>query len=116
MGNIGHVKASDSSKKLTVPSIEELDTRSMSLQTLHGSQHITNGVRVPHADLLRERSRCSLFSARARIESRRLLGVGIDAVSTTVNRSFNGGARRRSQPKDLEGHRAASHSPGCRLR
>ena len=38
-----------------------------------------------------------------------LLGVGIDAVSTTVKRSFNGGARRRSQPKDLEGHPASCH-------
>ena len=37
------------------------------------------------------------FSARARIGWRSGVGVGIDAVSTTVERSFNGKSRRRSE-------------------
>ena len=37
------------------------------------------------------------FSARARIGLRSGVGVGIDAVSTTVKRSFNGKSRRRSE-------------------
>ena len=37
------------------------------------------------------------FSARARIGLRSGVGVGIDAVSTTVKRSFNGKSRTRSE-------------------
>ena len=37
------------------------------------------------------------FSSRARIGLRSGVGVGIDAVSTTVKRSFNGKSRRMSE-------------------
>ena len=52
------------------------------------------------------------MSARARIVSWRSLGVGIDAVSTTVKRFFNGESRRKSDPKEQEDHAAAP--PLCR--
>ena len=44
-GKIDHVRTSDSSKTLTVPSKEKLNTRSMSLQTQPSSQHTTVGGR-----------------------------------------------------------------------
>ena len=52
------------------------------------------------------------MSARARIVSRRSVGVGIDAVSTTAKRFFNGEPRRKSEPKEQEDHAAAP--PLCR--
>ena len=53
------------------------------------------------------------FSARARIESWMSVVVGIGTVLTTVKRSLNGSARRKSSSKILECHSAAAHSSGC---
>jgi hypothetical protein len=49
------------------------------------------------------------ISSRARIGLRSGERVGIDTVSTTVARSFNGTARSRSQVKVLADQHAAPH-------
>ena len=84
-------------KMVTVSFIEELDTRSMSLQTPLRSKHITAGTHAQVLIFSRASTMGRHFASRARIESRGGSGVGIDAASTTVHRSFNGNARRKSR-------------------
>ena len=84
-------------KMVTVPFIEELDTRSMSLQTPLRSKHITAGTHAQVLIFSRASTMGRHFASSVRIESRGASGVGIDTASTTVHRSFNGNARRKSR-------------------
>ena len=114
-GKVGHVRTSDSSKTLTVESIEELNTRSMHVQSPHSS-HLTAVGSHAQTSISRLAPTVSThISGCARVGSRSGAGVGIDAASTTVKRFLNGDARGRSEAKLLDGHAAASHSTGCRL-
>ena len=74
-------------------------------------QHIASVITFDARDtmpvLFRALTRSSHMSARARIVSRRSVGVGIDTVSTTAKRFFNGESRRKSDPKDQEDPGAA---------
>ena len=54
------------------------------------------------------------FSARARIGLRSGVGVGIDAVSTTVKRSFNGKSRRTSEVCHAAGAATRQLAPGMK--
>ena len=75
-------------------SVEELDARSMRLQTFHSSSHITFQTHVQEA-VFSERARRRRHSeARARIGTRGGARVAFGTVSTTVMRSFNGVGRR----------------------
>ena len=74
-----------------------LDTSSMSLRSPHNSNILSVNTHRQEADFSRARTVSRHFSSRARIGLRSGVGVGIDAVSTTVERSFNGKARRRSE-------------------
>ena len=66
------------------------------MQTHHDSQHATVEAHRRPCIFSGAPTVSRQFSSRARIESRSGVGVGIDAVSTTVKRLFNGDARRRS--------------------
>ena len=91
-----------------VSSIEELDTRSMHIQTPLGSLPATGGSHVQRAILSQAPTMKRHISSRARIGLRSGERVGIGTVSTTVARSFNGNARSSSQVKVLVGHQRAS--------
>ena len=69
----------------------------MSLLSPHNSNIFSVNTHRQEADFSRARTVSRHFSARARIGLRSGVGVGIDAVSTTVERSFNGKSRRRSE-------------------
>ena len=79
----------------------------MSLQTPHGSNITTVGTRRREEIFPERRTRSSHISARARIGARSGVRGGFDAASTTVKRSHDGVARRRSQASLQEGHAAA---------
>ena len=81
-------------------SVEELDTRSMSLQTPHISQHITfqTHVQLQEAVSSRARERRTHSEARARIGTGAGVRVAFGTVSTTVMRFFNGDARGSARP------------------
>ena len=74
-----------------------LNTSSMSLRSPHNSNIFSVNTHRQVADFSRARTVSRHFSARARIGLRSGVGVGIDAVSTTVKRSFNGKSRRMSE-------------------
>ena len=114
-GTFGHVRTSDSVKIMYEASIEELDTRSMSLQTPHISQHITFQTHVQQAVFSRARERRRHSEARARIGTRGGVRVAFGTVSTVVKRSFNGVARGSGRVKVLGGHPALLHTNRCRL-
>ena len=95
-------------------SVEELDTRSMSLQTPHISQHITFQTHVQEAVSSRARERRTHSEARARIGTRGGVRVAFGTVSTTVMRFFNGVARGSGRVKDLGGRPALLHTNRCR--
>ena len=80
----------------------------MSLQTPRGSNLTTVGTRRRERIFPERRTRSSHISARARIGSRSGVRGGIDAASTTVKRSHDGVARRRSQASLQEGPAAAA--------
>ena len=90
-------------KSLNIAAIEELDTRSMSIHSPHGYEHITVGTHVQDAILSRAHVLSRHISARARIGSRSGERVGFHAASTALKRSFNGDARRSSADLLLEG-------------
>ena len=69
----------------------------MSLRSPHNSNIFSVNTHRQKADFSRARTVSRHFSARARIGLRSGVGVGIDAVSTTVKRSFNGKSRRMSE-------------------
>ena len=69
----------------------------MSLLSPHNSNIFSVNTHRQEADFSRARVVSRHFSARARIGLRSGVGVGIDAVSTTVKRSFNGKSRRMSE-------------------
>ena len=96
-------------------SVEELDTRSMSLQTLHSSQLLTFQTHVQEAVSRARAERSRRSGARARIGTRGGVRVAFGTASTTVMPSFNGVARRRSSVKVLSGHPAQLHTIGCHL-
>ena len=105
---IDHVRTSDSLKMVTVSSIEELDTRSMHMQTPLGSLPATGGSHVQRAILSQAPTMKRHISSRGRIGLRSGERVGIGTVSTTVARSFNSNARSSSQVKVLVDHQVAS--------
>ena len=80
----------------------------MSLQTPRGSNLTTVGTRRREEIFPERRTRSSHISARARIGARSSVRGGIDAASTTVKRSHDGVARRRSQLRLQEGQAAAA--------
>ena len=114
-GTFGHGRTSDSVKIMYEASVEKLDTRSMSLQTPHISQHITFQTHVQQAVFSRARERRRHSEARARIGTRGGVRVAFGTVSTMVKRSFNGNARGRCRVKVLGGHPALLHTNRCRL-
>ena len=105
---IDHVRTSDSLKTVFVSSIEELDTRSMHIQTPLGSLPATGGSHVQRAILSQAPTMKRHISSRGRIGLRSGERVGIGTVSTTVAGSFNSNARSSSQVKVLVDHRVAS--------
>ena len=82
-----------------VASVEELDTRSMQVQTRHSSQYITVSSCEQIMILRGPRASRRQFSARARIAKRGLERVGFDAASMLDDRLFNGDPRRESQSR-----------------
>ena len=87
----------------------------MSLYTFHSSQHRTAGTHVQVAVSASAGEEDSHFSARARIGTRGGVRVAFDTASTTVHRSFNGDARRKSGVKVLVDHPGALIINRCRL-
>ena len=87
----------------------------MSLYTFHSSQHRTAGTHVQVAVSASAGEEDSHFSARARIGTRGGARVAFDTASTTVHRSFNGDARRKSGVKVLVDHPGALIINRCRL-
>ena len=87
----------------------------MSLYTFHSSQHRTAGTHVQVAVSASAGAEDSHFSARARIGTRGGARVAFDTASTTVHRSFNGDARRKSGVKVLVDHPGALIINRCRL-
>ena len=104
------LRASDSVKRPLVASTEDLNTRSMHIQTPVSSLPATAGSHVRRAILSRAPRMKRHISARARIGLRGGERVGVGTVSTTVARSFNVDARSRSQVKVLVDHQAGSPS------
>ena len=115
VGTFGHRKASDSAKMLYEASVEELDTRSMQIQTPHSSQHTTDG---SHGQKSLSSSACrggDHFSARARMGSRSGSVVAVDTSSTTVSSSVDGVTRWCGELEDLDGLQPPHRTNGCRL-
>ena len=77
--------------------IEELNTRSMRIQTRSSSKHLTFAAHTPHAISAESVVRSTQILARARIASRSGVGVGVGTASTTAKRSFDDDSPRMSQ-------------------
>ena len=86
-------------KMAGVASVEDLDTRSMQVQTRRSSQYITVSSCEQIMILRGPRASRMKFSARARIAKRGLERVGFDAASMLDDRLFNGDPRRESQSR-----------------
>ena len=82
---------------LTVPSIEELDTRSMSLFARPYRLLVPVGTHALVTFFSRGSSPSRHFVARARMGLRGGVQARIDTASTTVHRSLDAVARRKSQ-------------------
>ena len=95
---IDHVRASEWAKSQTVSLLEDLDTRSMKLQPIHSSQHITIDLREQVLLFSRASTDKVTLKPRARIGSSSSRGVGIDAGSTMVELLCISGAPSKSQP------------------
>ena len=91
-----------------------LNTSSLSLLSPHSSKLFSVNTHRQVADFSRARTVSRHFSARARIGLRSGVGVGIDAVSTTVKRSFNGKSRRRSELVPCCRRRQRQLAPGMK--
>ena len=91
------LRTKDSVKILTVPSIEELDTRSMSLFARPYRLLVPVGTHALVTFFSRGSSPSRHFVARARMGLRGGVQARIDTASTTVHRSLDAVARRKSQ-------------------
>ena len=85
-----------SAKVVTVSSIEELDTRSMSVFARPCDFLVAVGTHAPDADSSRALSPSRHFVARARMGLRGGVRARIDTVSITVHRSLDPVAREKS--------------------
>ena len=92
-----HVRTTDSVNSLTVSSIEELNTRSMSLSACACDFLVAVGSHAPDTDSSRASSPSRHFVARARMGLRGGVRARINTVSTTVHRSLDAVARKKSQ-------------------
>ena len=92
-----HVRTTDSVKTLAVSSIEELNTRSMSLSARACDFLVAVGSHAPDTDSSRASSPSRHFVARARMGLRGGVRARIDTVSTTVHRSLDAVARKKSR-------------------
>ena len=86
----------------------------MSLLSPHSSKLFSVNTHRQVADFSRARTVSRHFSARARIGLRSGVGVGIDAVSTTVKRSFNGKSRRMSEVCHAAAPPVGGFAPGMK--
>ena len=91
------LRTKDSVKILTVPSIEELDTRSMSLFARPYRLLVPVGTHALVTFFSRGSSPSRHFVARARMGLRGGVQARIDTASTTVHHSLDTVARRKSQ-------------------
>ena len=91
------VRTTDSVKTLAVSSIEELNTRSMSLSARACDFLVAVGSHAPDTDSSRASSPSRHFVARARMGLRGGVRARIDTVSTTVHRSLDAVARKKSR-------------------
>jgi len=91
-----------------VSSIEELDTRSMSLSARPYDLLVTVGSHALHADSSRAPPPGRHFWPHARMGLRGGVRARFDTVSTTVHHSLNAVARGRSGLLVQHGHRACS--------
>ena len=91
------LRTKDSVKMLTVPSIEELNTRSMSLFARPYRLLVPVGTHALVTFFSRGSSPSRHFVARARMGLRGGVQARIDTASTTVHRSLDAVARRKSQ-------------------
>ena len=86
----------------------------MSLRSPHNSNIFSVNTHRQEADFSRARTVSRHFSSRARIGLRSGVGVGIDAVATTVKRSFNGKSRRTSEVCHAAGAATRQLAPGMK--
>ena len=90
------LRTKDSVKTLTVPSMEELNTRSMSVFARPCDFLVAVGSHAPDTDSSRASSPSRHFVARARMGLRGGVRARINTVSTTVHRSLDAVARKKS--------------------
>ena len=91
------VRTTDSVKTLTVSSIEELDTRSMSVFARLYDLLVAVGSHASHAISREASSPSRHFVARARMGLRGGVRARIDTASTAVHRSLDAVAREKSR-------------------
>ena len=96
-GNFVDVRTTDSVKTLTVSSIEELDTRSMSVFARLYDLLVAVGSHASHAISREASSPSRHFVARARMGLRGGVRARIDTASTAVHRSLDAVAREKSR-------------------
>ena len=90
------LRTSDSAKTLSVSSVDELDTRSLVVQSSHSSYHTTDGSHDQTAILSETSTWSMVISGCARGGLRSGVGVGFDSASTMLGQPKNGDARRKS--------------------
>ena len=96
-GKSDDVRTTDSVKTLTVSSVEELDTRSMSLSACPCDLLVTVGSHEQQSISRRAPPPDGHFVARARMGLRGGVRARIDTASTTVHRSLDAVVRKKSR-------------------
>ena len=96
-GKVDPLRTSDSAKTLSVSSVDELDTRSLVVQSSHSSYHTTDGSHDQTVIFSETSTWSMVISGRARAALRSGVRAAFSTASTMLDQPRNGDARRKRE-------------------